>query len=188
MTVSVADSVPRRPFLIMSPRRSTDEGSPTTQKSIALAGSGQLLDDLDRAVDGGPFFVGGDEQRDRSGGRRVIGDEALHRGDERRERRLHVGRAATVEPAVALGRHERIGFPSFARTGRHDVGVPGKADERTRRAAPRPQIGDAVRNERFATEAERRETCGDQRLAARVVGRHRGARDQFARERERRIN
>ena len=75
---------------------------------------------------------------------RMRRDEALDRRDERGERALHVGRAAPVQVAVAHDRHERIGAPRLARPGRHDVGVAGEADERRARAAPRPQVGDAV--------------------------------------------
>ena len=63
-------------------------------------------------------------------------DELLDRHDERRERGLHVGRAAAVELAVAQRRHERIAAPRVERAGRHDVGVAGEADERAR-ASPR---------------------------------------------------
>ena len=173
----------------MSPRRSTRRGLADDAEIDRLAGSGELLDDLDacRRSDG-PSSSEVMSSAMEPVRRRMLGDEAFHRGDERRERRLHVGGAAAVQPAVALGRRERIGFPAFARPGRHDIGVAGEADERTRGAAPRPEVGDAVRNQRFAAEAERREPRGEQRLATGVVRRDRRARDQRAGELERGID
>ena len=105
---------------------------------------------------------------------------------ERRERSLHVRRAASVQVAVAKRRRERVARPVVERAGRHDIGVSGEADHRRRVAATRPQVGDAVDNQRLAAKSKRREARGDQSLAAGVVGRQRAAGDQRARERERR--
>ena len=151
----------------------------------ALARGGELLDHLDRPVDRRPFFVGGDEQRDRARRVRMRCDERLDGGDERGERGLHVGGAAAVQPAVALGRHERIRLPLRQRAGRHDVGVPGEADERARRSPAPPSVLDRVRRERLGAKAERGEARRHQLLAAGVVGRERPPRDQLARQRER---
>ena len=57
---------------------------------------------------------------------------------------FHVGRAAAVEVTVAHAWARRVRCPCVERTGRHDVGVAGEADERGRVAQPRPQVGDAV--------------------------------------------
>ena len=103
----------------------------------ALAARGEPLDHLDGAVDRRAFLVGGEQQRDRAGRVGMRGDERLDRRDERGERALHVGGAAAVEPAVALGR-ARTGRECHCveRAGRHDVGVAGEADQRAR-ASPR---------------------------------------------------
>ena len=145
----------------------------------------ELLDDLDRAVDRRALFVGREEERDRAGGVRMRGDEGLDRGDERRERAFHVRRAAAVEPAVALGRHERVGLPRRERAGRHDVGVTGEAHERTRAPAAQPAVANAVRDQRLGAKSERRQARRDQVLAAGVVGGERAPLDQRARQRER---
>ena len=151
----------------------------------ALAARGQALDDLHRAVGGRTFLVGRDEQRDRAAGVRMLGQEPLDRRHERRERSLHVGRAAAVQVAVALGGHERVGRPRCERARRHDVRVAGEAHDRMRGAAPRPQVGHAVRDERVEREPQRRQPLREQRLAAGVIRRERLPRDQFARQRER---
>jgi hypothetical protein len=113
-----------------------------------LAGRGQFLDDLDRAVDGRSLFVRGDEQRDRSGCRRVIGDEAS----------TAVTNAASDDfmsaaPRQAIrraGRNKWIGFILRADpSARHRCA--GKADDG--RAVLRPKVCYAVRNQCFAMEA-----------------------------------
>src|SRR5258706_8492052 len=72
-----------------------------------LAARLQPLDDPHRAVDRGTFFVGGQQEGDRAGVRRALGDESLHSDDERSDRGLHVGAPTAEQPAVALGRYER---------------------------------------------------------------------------------
>ena len=136
LTVSVPDSVPRRPFLIMSPsaldrRRLADDAVVD-----ALAARGEPLDDADGAVDRRAFLVGGEEQRDRAGRGRVRGDEGLDRRDERRERALHVGGAAAVEPAVALVGRERVAIAS-ARRGPVGTTSVWPAKQTSGRASPR---------------------------------------------------
>ncbi len=151
-----------------------------------LARGGQPFDDAHGAVDAGPFLVGGQQQRDRARRIGVRGEERLDRDDEGRQRALHVGGAAAVQPAVALGRDERVGAPLIERPRGDDVGVPGEGEQRAAAAAPRPEVGDAVAGERLAAEAERLEARRDQRLAAGVVGRERAPGDERAREFQRR--
>ena len=153
-----------------------------------FVGCRELFNDFDRAVDRRAFLVGSDQQRDGSRGLRMRDDEAFHRGHERRQRALHVRGAAAVEPALALRRHERIGLPSVARAGGHDIGVSGEADQRTRGTAARPQVRDAIRHERFEPKAERRKPFHEQRLASGIVGGYRRPRDQRACEVQRGIN
>ena len=73
-----------------------------------LAARLQRLDHRDGAVRRGSFLVRGQQQRDPAGVLRPVADEALGGDHERRDRGLHVGTAATVQPAVALLRLEGI--------------------------------------------------------------------------------
>jgi hypothetical protein len=66
----------------------------------------ETLDDLDRAVGRRTFLVGGDQPGDRAG---CSGCSAMKPSTAARkcgDGALHVGRAATVEPAIAFGRGE----------------------------------------------------------------------------------
>ena len=61
-----------------------------------------------------------------------------HRGD----RGLHVGRAAAIQLAVAVGRHEGLRVPLVERAGGHHVGVAGEHEQRRARVPlARPQVG-----------------------------------------------
>ena len=115
----------------------------------------EALDDANRAVDRRAFLVGREQHGNGAGCIGMRGDKGFDGGDEGRHRALHVGRAAPVQPAVADGRRERVGVPFVERPGRHDVGVPGEADQRMRATAPRPQIGHAIGHQCFAAKAER---------------------------------
>ncbi|KAG1244101.1 hypothetical protein G6F65_021999 [Rhizopus arrhizus] len=85
----------------------------------------QRVADDGGAVNRRPFFVGRDQQCDRTAVLRVGSHEFLGRHHEGSDRTLHVGRPTTVQPAVAFGGNERIALPLFARTRRHNVRVPG---------------------------------------------------------------
>ena len=61
LTVSRPDSEPRRPFLIMSPRRCTDVGSPTMQQSSRSPRACSASHHAHGAVDRRAFFVAGDQ-------------------------------------------------------------------------------------------------------------------------------
>ena len=104
----------------------------------ALATCLHGLNDGNGAVGGVAFFVGGEQQGNAAGVVGVRRDEAFNGGHEGGQRGFHVGRAAAVEVAVALGRDERIGRPALDRAGRHDVGVAGKTQHRAAAAAMGP--------------------------------------------------
>ena len=119
-----------------------------------LSGGRELLDDFDGAVDRRALLVGRDQQRDGAGCRGMVGDEALDCGHECRERRFHIGGAAAVQPAVALGRHERFGLPSVAWTCRHNVGVGPPERRQLRHRCPRGHaVGRRLRKPRGASRA-----------------------------------
>ena len=100
----------------------------------------QLTDNSRGAVDSGAFFVRRQQQRERSTMTRLARDEALRRGDNRRNRRLHVRGAAAEQAAVAFGWRERIARPAIDRARRNHVHVAGEADDRGATAMPRPEI------------------------------------------------
>ena len=97
------------------------------------------------------------------------GDEAFGGGDERGDRRLHVGGAARIELTVANSRLERVGQPLIERAGRHHVGMAGETDQRRSAALARPQIVDAVVVVALDAEAERLQARGNEVVAARVI-------------------
>jgi hypothetical protein len=96
---------------------------------------------------------------------------------------LHVGRAASVQHAIAMGRLERRRAPLLERAGRHHVGVAGEHEQLAARAVDAafdgPQVSHAVRFDGLAFEAERREAFDQDTLAMLVVGRNGSARDQL---------
>ena len=95
----------------------------------------ERLDDGDGAVDGIAFLVGGQQEGQRAGRFRVFRQKGLGRGQHRRQRRFHVGRATPVEPAVADFRGERRAGPLRQRAGGNDIGVTGEDEQRL--AVPR---------------------------------------------------
>ena len=142
----------------------------------------ERFDHAHRAVDGVAFLVGGQQQRQRVGADATARNQAFHGDDGGGDRAFHVGRAATVEPAVAHGRLERRRGPLFQRAGGHYVGVAGKADQAAAglatRVASRPEVRDAAGIDAFDVKAEPDQPGGDQVEAAGIVGRYRRARDQ----------
>jgi len=115
------------------------------------------FDDGHGAIDGIAFFIGGEQEGERTGMVRVSGEEGFDGRHRSSDRGFHVGRAASVEHAVADFRGEGRAGPFFQRAGRHDIGVAGKDEERRRRATARPEIGDTVAVDVFDGEAE----CGE---------------------------
>ncbi len=155
------------------------------QKSTASRARPQGLDHGDGPVDGRALLVGGEQQRDRAGVARMVRDEFLGRHGKCGQRGLHVGRAAAVEAAVALGRHERVGAPLIERAGRHDVGMAGKDHGRPGGAAAQPEVAYAVAVEAFGAETAGVQAPRQQLLAAAVGGRDRGQRQQRLDQRQR---
>ena len=158
LTVSVPDSEPRRPFLIMSPsaldrRRLADDAVVDRSPRAASRSTTRTVPSID-----GPSSsdVSSSAIEPRRIGMR--GDESLDGGDERRERALHVGRAAAVEPAVALGRRERIGC-AIASSGPVGTTSVCPAKQTSGRAVPRRahRLVTPLATQRLAAEAERLE-------------------------------
>ena len=139
----------------------------------------QPFDHLHRAVDRRAFLVGGNQQADRALMVRVLRDEILNRGDERRQRALHVGGAAPVQETVAHHGRERVAGPLLRRAGRHDIGVAGKHHQRLGAAAPRPEVVHVAEAQAMHLEAERLEAFDHQFLAAFILRRKRGAGDEL---------
>ena len=131
------------------------------------------------AVHRGAFLVGGQEEGDRARVARPLGDEALGGDDESGDRRLHVGRAAAVELAVAHGGDEGIRVPFGERAGRHHIGVAGKAHHGMPGAAARPEIRHLAELHRLAAKARLGQPRGEQLLAAAVFRGHRPAGNQL---------
>ena len=126
-----------------------------------------------RAVDRHTFFIRGEQQGDGAAMLRVFGDELLDGGDEGGERTFHVGRAASVQHAVAHRGREWVAVPFVHRAGRYHVGVPGEADHRRSMAAPCPQIVHLAVAHLFQAEIERGQARADDVDAAVI---HRGER------------
>ncbi len=102
---------------------------------------------LDRAVDGGPLLVAGEEKTDRAR-ERAARDEAQRGGERGGDAALHVAGAASPDLAVGERAGERIEAP-FARVARrHDVGVAGEDEIRRARAEARVEIVDRRRPRR----------------------------------------
>ena len=151
-----------------------------------LAAASECLDDLDGPVAGIAFLIGGQQQCDRA---RMAGmglDEDFDGGDKSGQRGLHVGRAAPVEHAVALGGFERIRLPLLQRTGRDDIGMAREAEQRSARATSRPEVAGITRIDALEGEADSCEAFRDQFETARVFRRDRATADQRARKFQRR--
>jgi hypothetical protein len=69
------------------------------------------------------------------------------------------------------------------RSGRYDIGVSGKDEQRLRRAFARPQVCHIAGLYGFALKAERRQQLDQALLAAFVIRRNGRERDQFFGER-----
>ena len=138
-TRSTPFSDPRRPFLIVSPNRSDDVGSPTMQASMRLAAAAKHVDDGDGAV------------ARRRLPRRTSAAPRSSRAAPDRRRRTARRRSPSRRPTSSCRRRRgRTGSrrarprvngsqrPLLDRARRHDVHVAGEADERRlrRHAAP----------------------------------------------------
>ena len=106
----------------------------------------------------------------------------LRRRDLRRERSLHVIRAAAVELPVAHRGLEGIALPFLERAGGHYVGVPRETQHRPAFAARGPEIVDVPITQVFDLETEAGEPSGHDFLAALVGWGHGIAGDEIERE------
>src|SRR5258708_15507655 len=143
------------------------------------------VEKLRRAVDGGAFLVARNEQADRAL-ERTSRKKPGGGGGEGRDGRLHVGGAAAIEDAVVRLRAERIEAPQCRFAGWNDVGVTRKTEIRRGTAEARIEILNGRRSRLFepqamAGKAKRLQGIGKKIKSARVLGRNRGATDQFAR-------
>ena len=137
------------------------------------------VDDAHRAVVRVAFFVGGNQQGDAAVMLRIVGDKGFAGGGKGGDAAFHVGRAAPVEFAVALGRLEGGRRPFFQRACGNDVGVSGEAHQWGRCAAPQPEVFGVAEVHFFDGKTEGGEAFGNQPLAVLVVGRNGGAGDKF---------
>ena len=78
----------------------------------------------------GPFLVAGEQEGQRAAVRRLRSEKLLGGHHHRRERGLHVGGAAAVQPALAVRGHEGVAAPLLQRAGGHHVGVAGEGEQR----------------------------------------------------------
>ena len=89
---------------------------------------GQPFEHLFCAVDPRSFLVAGDQQTDRAvEARPTLAKPALGGSDKSGNRPFHVDRTTAPKRTLAQARGERVERPGFAGSGRHHVGVPGKA-------------------------------------------------------------
>ena len=153
-----------------------------------LAAGAQGFHHLGRAVGRRAFLVRGQQQRDRPAVVRLRAHELLGGHHESGDRALHVRGAAPDEDAIAERRREGVRTPLVERPGRNDIGVPRKDEYRRGAAAPQPEVRHAVAGDGLSDEAQRRQSRGDQRLAAAVIGRDGLPGDQFAGEFEGRVH
>ena len=109
-----------------------------------------------RAVDAGELLVGGEVEHERAASVDPRPTERRGRRERRRDRPLHVGRAAPDEPSV-VDRSPAHGSrrPGVGRAGRHDVevAVPRQARAGRRPRSRRPRWGGPRRSARSAGSA-----------------------------------
>ena len=108
----------------------------------------------------------------------MLSEKIFNGCDEGCDGGLHVGCAASVQHTIADGRLERRTEPAIRRPGRHHIGMPGKYDDGTCRAAPRPEIVHVAETHPFDVEAELSQPFNKDVLAACIIGGKRAARDQ----------
>jgi hypothetical protein len=159
---SRALSDPRRPTRITSPSRSRLDGSPTRHQSMASPRRCSVRTTCTVPSTEGPSSS------------LVMSSAMLPAGCgvAARKRSQAVTKAAML-PFMSAAIH---------RPGRHHVGVPGEYEERRRLAAAQPKVAHGAGIQTLGAKFERGETLREQILAARVLGRHRAARDQVSRE------
>src|SRR5262249_397977 len=95
------------------------------------------LQHLARAVHGGPFFIGGDDQAQLWAGRRGIAGKSAGRGAKGGDGSFHVSRAAPPKKTLPDGTAEGIHGPKSRIAGRDDIGMADEA-EMTQSLVPIP--------------------------------------------------
>ena len=151
-TSAVPDSVPRRPFLIMSPsaldrrrladdavvdaRRRPRRGCSTTRTVPSTAGPSSS------EVSSSAIEPGAD------GCAATKASMAVTKAAS--EPFMSAAPRPYSQPSRSIGTNGSARPSCSTRAGRHDVGVPGEADQRARVAAARPEVGDAAGGDRLA--------------------------------------
>ena len=138
----------------------------------------EFLHDPDGAVEGVGFLVAGYQERHGATVARVPSHESFSGYDHCRKARLHIGRAATVQEAVAQRRLERWRGPRFDGPAWHDVRVSGEREAwfRAGREAPRwrrmhrPEVVDLAETHPFDREAGGLDAPDEDFLATGIVG------------------
>src|SRR3954470_24184454 len=113
-----------------------------------FAAIGSPLQEFDSAVDRGPLFVAGNQQRQRAAWRPELRDIIESCRRERGDAALHVGGAAAKDHAISNLPSKRIKAPAREIARRNDIRVPSKDQVRRALADSREEIVD-VRRARF---------------------------------------
>ncbi len=184
--ISSAESDPRRPFLIVSPRRLTQVGSPTMQKSMvslrALSASTTRTVPSTASPSSSEVSSRASEFSSRAReNSALVARRPIRRSSATTQAAIELFMSAAPRPyrwPSRIGRFEGRRRPFFQRSGGHHIGVPGKADQSPGRAASRPEIRDAADINTLDAESQRRQPVGNQVETAGIVRRHRRAGDQ----------
>jgi hypothetical protein len=147
-----------------------------------LATAAEFLGDTTNAVNRRPFLIAGQEQRDNAFVLRMATDEFFERKDHAGDTRLHVGRSAAVQHALAHFRLERRTRPFVGRSARNDIGVPQKNQHGSAAAMRSPQVAHVAIVQILDGEARLAQSLTDEGLATGIFGGDRSTPDQFARE------
>ena len=143
-----------------------------------FAAFAQGFNDGSRSVHSRAFLVGSQQEGDRPQMVWVRFHEGGRCTHEGRDGRLHVRGAAPVKAIAAQAGFKRGCGPGLCRTCRYDVGMAGKDKQGLSRAAPQPEIGDAIAIEALGLETQRFKDGADQIQASAVLGRDRRKTDQ----------
>ena len=86
------------------------------------------------------------------------------------ETALHVGGTATIEHAIAFGRHEGWRRPVRRVAGRHHIGMAGKDQKGRTFAVGRPEVIDILNAHRLINETVIGQSIGHDLLATPIIG------------------
>ncbi len=168
------------------------------QASSVSPRSSSQSENLACAVDGGAFFVAGDQEADRSGNGPGVGYAVARyelpggRG-EGSDSAFHVGRAAPVKRAVDDLAGKRIPRPVGRIARRHYIGVPGKTEVSSLGAEPGVEVFNVGRvgigkTQPVTVESGLRQRITKNPKCACVVRSHAGTADQGLGQRNRVVN